>query len=292
MTVSTTHTTTYLYSDPVSICHTEVHLAPRDCPHQRLISHELSVTPNPAFRVSRRDYFGNEITIFTIQEPHQTLNITARNEIEIRSGPEYSSPPAAAQTPPWEQIPREIRTGKTDEIFRASEFLYRSPFVRPSPDCEAYGRQSFTPGRPLLEASLDLCHRIFSDFRYDPRATTISTPVAEVLAKRSGVCQDFAHLMICCARSLGLPARYISGYLRSNARTLGGEASHAWCAIFCPELGWLEFDPTNDVMPAGNHVTIAHGRDYSDVAPVVGVALGGGEQLINVSVSVLPPAAN
>lgn len=286
MTVSTTHTTTYLYSDPVSICHTEVHLAPRDCPHQRLISHELSIAPEPAFIATRRDYFGNEITIFTIQEPHETLSITARNEIELR--PE--EPPAAALTPRWEQAAKEVRTAGTDELFRASEFLYRSPFVKPGADCAAYGRLSFTPGRPLLEAGLDLCRRIFSDFRYDPRATTISTPVEEVLAKRTGVCQDFAHLMICCARSLGLPARYISGYLRSDSKTLGGEASHAWCAIFCPEFGWLEFDPTNNVMPSRNHVTVAHGRDYSDVAPVVGVALGGGEQVIHVSVSVLPPA--
>ena len=132
--------------------------------------------------------------------------------------------------------------------------------------------------------------RIHTDFRYDPRATTIATPVEEVLLKRSGVCQDFAHLMIACVRSLGLPARYISGYLRSNAKTLGGEASHAWCAIGFPDFGWLEFDPTNNVMPNRNHITIAHGRDYSDVAPVMGVALGGGEQLINVNVEVLPPA--
>ncbi|MES1258277.1 MAG: transglutaminase family protein [Acidobacteriota bacterium] len=286
MKVKTTHTTTYLYSDPVSVCHTEVHLAPRECPHQRLLSHALTIAPEPSFRTSRQDYFGNEITIFSIQEPHETLHITAESEIELQ--PE--EPPAGALTPPWEEVLDEMRGGKTDEIFRAAEFTFPSPFVKPGADCEAYGRQSFPPGRPVLEAGLDLCHRIYSDFRYDPRATTIATPVEEVLMKRSGVCQDFAHLMISCARSLGLPARYISGYLRSDAKTLGGEASHAWCALFCPGFGWLEFDPTNDVMPAGNHVTIAHGRDYSDVAPVVGVALGGGEQLIHVSVSVLPPA--
>jgi transglutaminase-like putative cysteine protease len=286
MTVTTSHTTTYLYSDPVSICHTQVHLTPRACPHQRLISHELSVVPEPAFVTSRRDYFGNEVTIFSVQEAHETLSITARNEIELM--PE--EPPAGALTPAWEEVLRELREGRSEEIFRASEFTFRSPFVKPGHDCAAYGRESFTPGRPILEAGMNLCHRIYRDFKYDPRATTISTPVEEVLKKRSGVCQDFAHLMISCARSLGLPARYISGYLRSNAKTLGGEASHAWCSLFCPEFGWLEFDPTNDVMPAGNHVTIAHGRDYSDVAPVMGVALGGGEQLINVSVQVLPPA--
>jgi transglutaminase-like putative cysteine protease len=287
MTVTTSHTTTYLYSEPVSICHTQVHLMPRDCPHQRLISHELTIVPEPAFTTSRRDYYGNAITIFSVQEAHETLSITARSEIELM--PE--DPPAGALTPAWEEVLRELRGGGTEELFRAAEFTFRSPFVKPGHDCAAYGRESFAPGRPILEAGLDLCHRIYRDFRYDPRATTISTPVEEVLEKRSGVCQDFAHLMISCVRSLGLPARYISGYLRSNAKTLGGEASHAWCSIYCPEFGWLEFDPTNNVMPAGNHVTIAHGRDYSDVAPVMGVTLGGGEQLINVSVEVLPPAA-
>jgi len=287
MLVHTTHTTTYLYSDPVSICHTQVHLSPRECPHQRLLSHELTISPEPSFRISRQDYFGNEITIFSIQDAHETLSITARSEIDLF--PE--EPPASALTPAWDEVLREVREGRTEELFRTAEFTFRSPFVKPGGECREYGRQSFAPGRPILEAGLDLCHRIYEDFKYDPRATTISTPVEEVLEKRSGVCQDFAHLMISCLRSLGLPARYVSGYLRSNEKTLGGEASHAWCALFCPEYGWLEFDPTNDVMPGGNHVTIAHGRDYSDVAPVNGVALGGGEQIVNVSVQVLPPAA-
>ena len=137
---------------------------------------------------------------------------------------------------------------------------------------------------------MDLCHRIHTGFKYDPRATTLSTPVEEVLQSRSGVCQDFAHLMISCLRSVGLPSRYVSGYLRSGEHSKGAEASHAWCAVFCPGFGWLEFDPTNDVMPQANHVTIAFGRDYSDVAPINGVAIGGGEQVMNVSVEVLPPA--
>lgn len=286
MIALTTHTTTYLYSDPVSICHTEVHLAPRQCPHQRLVSHHLSIIPEPTFIASRRDYFQNEITIFSIEEPHQTLTIEATSEIDLR--PE--EPPAEALTPPWEEVREQVRAIKTEETFRASEFTFRSPFVKTGPDFAAYAAPSFTPGRPVLTAGIDLCRRIHQDFKYDPRATTIATPIEEVLVKRSGVCQDFAHLMISCARSLGLPARYISGYLRSNAKTLGGEASHAWCSIFLPAFGWLEFDPTNNVMPAFNHVTIAHGRDYSDVAPVVGVALGGGEQVIDVSVQVLPPA--
>jgi len=151
-----------------------------------------------------------------------------------------------------------------------------------------YAAPSFAAGRPIAEAALDLCHRIYTEFRYDPRATTISTPVDDVLKSRRGVCQDFAHLMISCVRSLGLPARYVSGYLRSGKNTVGHEASHAWCSVYCPGFGWLDYDPTNDVMPQNNHLTIAHGRDYSDVAPVNGVAIGGGEQMINVAVEVLP----
>jgi transglutaminase-like putative cysteine protease len=286
MIVNTTHSTTYLYSEPVSICHTQVHLSPRDSPHQRLISHHLTIVPEPSFTSSRQDYFGNEITLFSIEEPHQTLTIEATSEIELR--PE--EPPAEALTPPWENVRDQVHQANNDQTFRALEFTFPSRFVKINPDFAAYARKSFTPGRLILGAGMDLCRRIYQDFRYDPRATTIATPVEEVLEKRSGVCQDFAHLMISCVRSLGLPARYISGYLRSNAKTLGGEASHAWCSIYLPDFGWLEFDPTNDVMPTGNHVTIAHGRDYSDVAPVSGVALGGGEQLINVSVQVLPPA--
>jgi transglutaminase-like putative cysteine protease len=286
MIVNTTHSTTYLYSEPVSICHTQVHLSPRDSPHQRLISHHLTIVPEPSFTSSRQDYFGNEITLFSIEEPHQTLTIEATSEIELR--PE--EPPAEALTPPWENVRDQVREANNDQTFRALEFTFPSRFVKINSDFAAYASQSFTPGRLILGAGMDLCRRIYQDFRYDPRATTIATPVEEVLEKRSGVCQDFAHLMISCVRSLGLPARYISGYLRSNAKTLGGEASHAWCSIYLPDFGWLEFDPTNDVMPTGNHVTIAHGRDYSDVAPVSGVALGGGEQLINVSVQVLPPA--
>jgi transglutaminase-like putative cysteine protease len=285
MIVTASHTTTYLYSNPVSICHTQTHLAPRESARQKVISHELTVSPEPSFSTTRLDYFGNEMNFFSIHEMHRTLTITAFSELELL--PEEA--PHAGLTPAWEDV-RELMLDKpTDEAFSASEFVSRSPFVKKAPEFAEYARPSFSKGRSLLDAGFDLCHRINKEFRYDPRATTISTPVDEVLRKRGGVCQDFAHLMISCARSLGLPARYVSGYLRSGKDSIGGEASHAWCALFCPEFGWLDFDPTNDVMPQANHVTVAHGRDYSDVTPVKGVALGGGEQIVNVAVEVLPP---
>ncbi len=286
MIVTATHTTTYLYGSPVSICHTQVHLTPRTSPQQRVVSHELDIRPEPAFLLTRQDYFGNEFTYFCIHEPHQTLTVTSLSQVALH--PE--EPPHEGFTPPWEKARNEIRSAGDEKTFRALEFTFRSPHVKLGPEFAAYAEQSFATGRPLAEASFDLCHRIFKDFRYDPRATTISTPVNEVLKSRRGVCQDFAHLMIACLRSLGLPARYVSGYLRSGKNSVGAEASHAWCSVYCPGFGWLDYDPTNDLMPQQNHLTIAYGRDYSDVAPVSGVAIGGGEQMITVSVEVLPPA--
>jgi transglutaminase-like putative cysteine protease len=294
MILTATHTTTYLYGQPVSICHTEVHLTPRTGRTQRVVSHELEVRPEPAFTLTRNDYFGNEFTYFCINEPHQTLTVTSLSQVDLHP----DDPPDEGKTPPWEKVRDMVRdpalTASTPEAsyqaFRALEFTFSSPFVKLGPAYAEYAMPSFASERPIADAVFDLCHRIFAEFRYDPRATNISTPVDEILKSRRGVCQDFAHLMIACLRSLGIPARYVSGYLRSGKDSVGHEASHAWCSVYCPGFGWLDFDPTNNVMPRNNHLTIAHGRDYSDVAPVNGVAIGGGEQMVNVTVEVLPPA--
>ncbi len=285
MILTATHTTTYLYGSPVAVCHTQVYMTPRTSPRQRVVSHELEVKPEPAFQLTREDYFGNEFTYFSIHEPHQTLTVTAISQVALNP----LDPPHEGLTPPWEMARDEIRAAGDDETFHAREFTFRSPLVKLGTEFEAYAAPSFAAQRPIAEAAFDLCHRIFTDFRYDPRATTISTPVHDVLKTRRGVCQDFAHLMIACLRSSGLAARYVSGYLRSGKDSVGGEVSHAWCSVFCPGFGWLDFDPTNDVMPRQNHLTVAYGRDYSDVAPISGVAIGGGEQIITVSVEVLPP---
>jgi len=287
MLLRATHTTTYLYSEPVSICHTEVHLAPRLSERQRLVEHELLIRPEPANVDERLDYFGNPVTFFCLSEPHETLTITSRSIVEMAG----EAPPLAGISPPWQEVCDQIRRRDTLDALEASEFTFESPLIQLGPEFAAYAAKSFTSGRPLLEASLELSHRIFTEFEYDPRATTVTTPVREVLKTKHGVCQDFAHFFIACLRSLGLPARYVSGYLRSGPNSIGAEASHAWAAVFCPGCGWFDFDPTNDVMPASGHVTVAWGRDYSDVTPVKGVALGGGEQLINVAVEVVPVAA-
>jgi transglutaminase-like putative cysteine protease len=278
-----THTTTYLYSAPVSICHTEVHLAPRAGRYQGVIDHSLSVIPVPESTFSYKDYFGNDVTYFSIHEPHTTLTISAVSLIELE--PYDVMEPCL--TPAWEEARGENWRHTSQHAFEAYEFVFPSPRITLTPRFAGYAEASFTAGRPFLEAAVDLCHRVYTDFHYDRHATTVVTSVAEVLASKRGVCQDFAHFTIACLRSLGLAARYVSGYL-SRANLIGGQASHAWVSVFFPGLGWFDLDPTNDQMANGSYVTLAWGRDYSDVAPVNGVATGGGEHVINVAVSVVP----
>jgi len=284
MKLLATHITRYWYSGPVSMCHTEVHLSPRPRKHQTVLEYGLDVTPTPDSLVTLEDYFGNEVTFFSIAEPHRELIITSRCLADL----EASAPPALELSPPWEQVRDETLKRDTSETFEAGQFVFESPSIRVGAPFAQYAASSFAAGRPLLSAVEDLSCRIFTEFHYDRRATTIWTPVDEVLRTRRGVCQDFAHFMIACLRSLKLPAHYVSGYLRSGGDFAGDEASHAWVSVWCPVFGWQDFDPTNNVMPHGGHFTVAWGRDYSDVTPVKGVALGGGEQVISVSVDVSP----
>jgi transglutaminase-like putative cysteine protease len=286
MKLLATHTTRYWYSGPVSMCHTEVHLQPRPRKNQTILEFGLDVTPTPDSLLSHEDYFGNEVTFFSIAEPHRELIITSHCLADL----EASAPPALELSAAWEQVREEVAKRDTPETFEAGQFVFESPSIRVGAPFAQYAASSFPKGRPLLSAVEDLSRRIYTEFHYDKRATTIGTPVDEVLASRRGVCQDFAHLMIACLRSLGLPARYMSGYVRTGGDFAGEEASHAWVSVWCPVFGWQDYDPTNNVMPRGEHFTVAWGRDYSDVTPVKGVALGGGEQVISVSVDVSPQA--
>jgi transglutaminase-like putative cysteine protease len=286
MKLLATHITRYWYSGPVSMCHTEVHLHPRPRAHQTILEFALEVTPTPDSMLTREDYFGNEVTFFSIAEPHRELIITSRCLANV----EPAAPPALELSPPWEHVRDEASKRDTPDTFEAGQFIFESPSIPVGPQFAEYAAPSFAGGRPFLSAAEDLSHRIFTEFRYDRRATTIGTPVEEVLSSRRGVCQDFAHLMIACLRSLRLPARYVSGYVQTGGDFAGEEASHAWVSVWCPVFGWQDFDPTNNVMPRGEHFTVAWGRDYSDVTPVKGVALGGGEQVISVSVDVSPQA--
>jgi len=285
MTLRASHTTTYLYSEPVSICHMQVRLAPRGGPRQRVLDHGLSIAPAPEATFSHKDYFGNDVTNFSIHEPHRALTITASTLMEV----EADDLPEPCLTPAWEDARGDRWPHADPQAIAAYQFVFPSPRIAPAPEFAAYARPSFTEGRPLLEAATELCHRIYMDFQYDKEATTVATAVDEVLQSKRGVCQDFAHFMIACLRSLGLAARYVSGYLIGND-SVGGQASHAWVSVFLPGFGWLDLDPTNDQLANGTHVTLAWGRDYSDVAPVTGVAVGGGQQVIDVSVAVSPAA--
>jgi transglutaminase-like putative cysteine protease len=284
MKLQATHTTRYLYSKVVSTCHSEAHLRPRPCPGQTVLDHHLSIDPAPDFSASRTDYFGNPVTTFSISQPHRELTIASRCAVDLTP----SGTPGLQLSPPWEEVREQARHRALKDNFEASQFVFESPLVTLGEQFASYSAPSFEAGRPILDAANDLSRRIFEEFKYDKRATTISTPIDEVLQSRHGVCQDFAHLMIACLRSLELPARYVSGYLRSDANLTGAEASHAWVSVWCPVLGWQAFDPTNNSMPGGRHVTLAWGRDYSDVTPVKGIALGGGEHVISVSVDVSP----
>ena len=290
MKYEVTHCTTYHYSEPVTLGHNSAHLTPRTLMGQRCLANRLVILPVPSCQRSWTDYFGNQVTYFTVEDEHRELNVTAISEVAMESP---QSPPATT-TVAWEEAREAVwRTRDQGELFAAAPYSFDSPCVRRDDRLAAYAAMSFTPGRPLLEAAIDLTSRIFHEFKYDPTATSVSTPTMEVFEKRRGVCQDFAHLEIGCLRSLGLAARYVSGYLLTDPRPgqtklVGADASHAWLSVFCPGRGWVDLDPTNNVIPGLRHVTVAWGRDYGDVCPIKGVFLGGGSHWMTVAVDVVP----
>ncbi len=282
-----THTTTYEYSASVTLCQNLAHLTPRETAEQHCRQTMLVIRPQPAILSSRADYFGNQLTFFSVQEPHRTLSITASHEVEV-------SPRAAVdpqKTPAWEAVRDRLRTNRDVASLEAYQFAFPSRHVPFSGELADYARPSFAPGRPLFEAVLELTERIHREFEYDPKSTTIATPISEVFAKRRGVCQDFSHLQIACLRSLGLAARYVSGYLRTTPlpgkpRLVGADATHAWVSVYCPDSGWLDVDPTNNVQPSDKHLVLGWGRDFEDVSPLKGVILGGEQHSVGVSVDV------
>jgi transglutaminase-like putative cysteine protease len=219
--------------------------------------------------------------------PHRALSVVSRTEVEVAPGPEL----VAGASPAWELVRDQARRPRAAGWLDAAGFVFPSPYVTISTAAAAYASPSFTPGRPVLEAALELSSRIHADFTYDQRATTVATPVDEVLVRRRGVCQDFAHLALACLRALGVPARYVSGYLATTPppgkqKVIGADASHAWLAVYSPDTGWLDLDPTNDVVPGERHITLGWGRDFGDVTPIRGVIMGGGDHDLHVSVDV------
>jgi len=284
------HETRYKHASGVSTSQHVAYLTPRTLPRQSVRWHDLTIEPAPASRAQRVDYFGNAVDQFTILTPYDEMCVVGRSVVAVRATEPSAALDAGA---PWETVRDELFYHRGAPYEDAAEFSYPSPYIVTATELAQFARESFIPHRPLVAAAVDLMHRIYSEFTFDPGATTIATPVTRVFASRRGVCQDFAHLQIGCLRSLGLAARYVSGYLVTDPppgqpRLVGADASHAWLSVWCPRRGWVDLDPTNDVLPSQRHVTLAWGRDYGDVSPLRGVVLGGRAHTLHVGVSVTP----
>lgn len=284
------HRTTYTYARTVDSAQHIAHLRGRSFGGQKVSAISIETNPVPAVAMPHIDHFGNNIDVYRLDKPHKQFEIEVRATIDVR----FPDPPPAASTPPWEDLRGALNGDGFPVCVEASEFVYDSPLVPPVDALKAYGAQSLTAGRPILEAARELTSRIRKDFDYDPDATDISTPLAEVFAGKAGVCQDFAHVEIAALRAHGLAAAYVSGYIRTvhskeEAALRGADASHAWIAVWCGEAaGWVHLDPTNDLVAREDHVAVAWGRDFSDVSPLRGVILGGGKHSYGVAVSLIP----
>ncbi|WPN47713.1 MULTISPECIES: transglutaminase family protein [unclassified Pseudomonas] len=286
------HDTHYHYDTPVSLAQQLAHLWPRECAWQRCTDRQLQISPQPTSRRDELDVFGNPLTRLAFERPHDELLVNASLTIEVLPRPALDF----SQSPAWEDTCSTLTYNSqplSPERLEACRYRFESPYVHLKRNFVEFSESCFPEGRPLLLGVQALMEKIFSEFTFDAEATQVATPLVEVLERRRGVCQDFAHLMLACVRSRGLAARYISGYLLTQPppgqpRLIGADASHAWVSVFCPELGWVDFDPTNNVQPALEHITLAWGRDFSDVSPLRGVILGGGNHDPEVRVTVMP----
>jgi len=303
-----THTTLYHYSQSVGLCQNEAKLQPRNFWRQHCHSNHFDIKPTPMDLRERVDFFGNRVVYFSTQQPHTQLIVTAISEVTIF--PKQNNLDLFNQMT-WEQVrnllqgtplqgqsqSQQIQTQLQNqdnnlEILDARQYILDSPMITITPELSEYAESSFQPNQALVEVVHNLMGRIYKDFTYDPTFTTIATPLSEVLSFRRGVCQDFAHLAIGCLRAYGIAARYISGYVETlpepgKPRLVGADASHAWFSVYIPGMGWLDFDPTNNTVPLDQHITLAWGRDYADVTPLKGIAFGGGQHTLSVSVDVL-----
>jgi transglutaminase-like putative cysteine protease len=284
------HLTTYSYESQVSFARCSLRLQPSSGDGQQLISHSVDIRPRPANRTVRDDFFGTHTESILIESPHRSLRIDSRSRVSVSR----RAADRAAQSPAWESV-REVAFAVTSLGPQSPiGYVFASPLVPVQQPVTAYAGASFAAGVGVLAGAVDLMHRIRTDFKYDPKATVISTPLDEVFEKRHGVCQDFAHVMIAGLRGLGLPAAYVSGYLRTvpppgKARLQGADATHAWVSLWCGlGIGWIGLDPTNDVLVGNDHIVLAVGRDFSDVSPVDGIIVGSRRQKLAVAVDVLP----
>lgn len=290
MQLQVTHETRYTYTPAVETAQHMAHLKPRDTTTQALKSHALQIQPAPAQQTEAQDIYGNTRTFFSLQTPHEELAVRAHSLVHTRDTP------APQSTVPWEEVRERFRYHKGARFDAAAQFVFASPYVPRHADFASYARPSFGTGRPLLQAAQDLMGRIHADLRYESQSTEVNTPAVTALAQRKGVCQDFAHIMVACLRAMGVPARYVSGYLLTEPppgmpRLVGSDASHAWVSVYLPDLpdgpGWCDLDPTNNRRPGEDYVTLAWGRDFADVSPLRGVIHGGAHHDLHVAVTVL-----
>lgn len=284
-----THSTRYGYDEAVPLSHNVVRMKPREHAMQTCLQYQLLVLPAPTVRNDGFDYFGNHVTWFSLEEPHTVLRIAAQSEVQVL--PREPRDPASG--PSWEEALQILSLAPDRDALAAREFVFESPHVPRLAELADYARSSFAQGRPFLACVMDLTERIYRDFKFLAGSTKIDTPVTEVFHSHQGVCQDFAHVQLCCLRSLGFAARYVSGYLATSPppgreRLVGADVSHAWVGVYAPGSGWVDFDPTNGVMPGDGHITLAWGRDYDDVGPSRGILLGGQRHWMDVSVDVAP----
>ncbi len=310
-----THSTLYDYSQPVGLCQNEARLQPRNFWRQQAHSSHFEITPSPTDYNERTDFFGNRVAYFSVQKPHTKLLVTVVSEVSLF--PKQNSLDLFNSVS-WEQVqqilqgnhtissqssffdnqsqsPSQSQNQSADNLFEvldARQYTLDSPMISVIPELAEYAQASFLPNRALVEVVYDLMERIYKDFTYDPSFTTIATPLSDVLRFKRGVCQDFAHLAIGCLRAYGIAARYVSGYVETlpepgKTRLVGADASHAWFSVYIPAIGWMDFDPTNNKVPHDQHITLAWGRDFSDVTPLKGIAFGGGQHTLSVSVDVL-----
>ena len=284
------HRSTYTYSGPVDLSYHLLHLTPRVLQHQRVWDLQVTTQPSPTAKTERSDYFGNRITYLTLAQPHSKFTVEMDAAVDVR----FPAPPDETATPAWEHVRDAMREAREPDLIAASEFTFATSQTPASAALIAYAEPSFTPGRPIFAAVKDLTSRIHRDFVFEPGATSVSTPVAQVLQQRRGVCQDFAHLELAALRALRLAARYVSGYIRTyrtdQPGLKGSDASHARVSFYCPGTGWIDVDPTNDLVVKEEHIVLGWGRDYDDVSPIRGVMLGGGNHFLEVAVTVTPQA--
>lgn len=284
------HVTRYGYEMPVASSRLALRLAPVTRDGQRCIEHMLMIDPQPRSVTTEQDFFGNHVTIANIETGLLDLSIDARSRVAV----ERPDAPAAGASPDWRAVTEAALSERDIGLSAPTHFLFRSPRVKLSAGVTAYAAESYRPGRPVVDASRELAKRIRTDFKYSPESTEITTPLEVAFAQRRGVCQDFAHIMIAGLRGLGIPAAYVSGYIRTitapgKVRLEGADASHAWVSVWCgPEIGWFGVDPTNAIDVGIDHIEVAVGRDFSDVSPIHGVFVGSGETELEVGVDVIP----